>query len=102
MFTFKQEEGEITSLSFRTGTAFHFLLFLAHEKKNGPNCYLDGKNFLTSSSKAGHIAVWDLDKQKLSTIIRNAHHGAVVSAQFFELEPLLLTTGADNSIKVRD
>jgi U3 small nucleolar RNA-associated protein 21 len=78
LFTFKQEEGEITSLSFRT----------------------DGKNFLTSSSKAGHIAVWDLDKQKLSTIIRNAHHGAVVSAQFFELEPLLLTTGTDNSIKV--
>eukprot|EP01126_Amoeba_proteus_P026200 TRINITY_DN2597_c0_g1_i10.p1 TRINITY_DN2597_c0_g1~~TRINITY_DN2597_c0_g1_i10.p1 ORF type:complete len:925 (-),score=181.40 TRINITY_DN2597_c0_g1_i10:62-2836(-) len=77
LFTFRQE-GEVTSLSFRT----------------------DGHNHLVSGTDVGSLVIWDLDKRCLLSQYRNAHCGPVVSLQFFYREPILLTSGNDNSLKI--
>jgi U3 small nucleolar RNA-associated protein 21 len=77
LFSFKQDD-EVTSLTFRT----------------------DGHPVLASSSKSGTIALWDLEKQKLITIMRDVHNGRVVRAQFLANEPVMLTSGSDNSLKM--
>lgn len=75
---FHQDWGPITALSFR----------------------LDGQPILTSASTVGHIAVWDLDKKKLCSQIRDAHQGSVTGMRFLPNEPLLVTSSPDNSLKV--
>jgi U3 small nucleolar RNA-associated protein 21 len=79
LFTFRQEEGAVTGITFRT----------------------DGFNIMATASRLGTVALWDLDKQKLSFLMRNVHQGAVTTTYFFAGEPLMFTSGADNSIKVR-
>uniref|UniRef100_A0A6B2KXS5 Uncharacterized protein n=1 Tax=Arcella intermedia TaxID=1963864 RepID=A0A6B2KXS5_9EUKA len=78
LFTFQHEKEEITSLVFRT----------------------DGNNHLLSGTKSGTLTIWDLDKQKLVTSIPFAHEGSIVSLYFFYNEPLFVSTGTDNSIKL--
>lgn len=78
LFEFIQVEGAVTSLAFRT----------------------DGVPQLVSGSMVGTLAVWDLEKRKLGTLMRNVHDGAVVSMSFFANEPILLTSGTDNSLKI--
>lgn len=77
LFSFLQVEGYVTTLSFR----------------------LDGRNQLVSGSKVGTLAIWDLDKRALVSLMRNVHDGVVVKAKFFPNEPILLTSGDDNSLK---
>uniref|UniRef100_A0A8C5DLI0 Small-subunit processome Utp21 domain-containing protein n=1 Tax=Gouania willdenowi TaxID=441366 RepID=A0A8C5DLI0_GOUWI len=78
LMTFTQDWGPITSLAFRT----------------------DGPPILASSSPQGHIAFWDLERRQLSAQQRNTHRTAVAAATFVHGEPLLVTNGADNAIKV--
>ncbi|XP_034457404.1 WD repeat-containing protein 36 [Hippoglossus hippoglossus] len=78
MMSFTQDWGPITSLSFRT----------------------DGPPILASGSPQGHIALWDLERRQLVTQHRNAHSTAIAAATFLHGEPLLVTNGADNAIKV--
>ncbi|CAG8530923.1 7158_t:CDS:2, partial [Racocetra fulgida] len=47
----------------------------------------------------GDIALWNLDEKRLSHIIKGAHDGLIPSIQFLNGQPILLTSGADNSIK---
>ncbi|RLN46233.1 hypothetical protein BBJ29_007619 [Phytophthora kernoviae] len=80
---FRQEkERGITTMSFRTdaGTSTTPLV--------------------VSGSNSGDIAVWNLQTKRLESVIPAAHDGAVVSLQFLANEPLLLSSGADNSIKL--
>lgn len=62
----------------------------------------DGPPVVASGSPQGHIAFWDLEKRQLLTQQRNMHHTAVAGATFVNSEPLLITNGADNAIKVKD
>ncbi|CAK6984079.1 WD repeat-containing protein 36 [Scomber scombrus] len=78
MMTFTQEWGPISSLAFRT----------------------DGPPVLASCSPQGHIAFWDLERRQLIGQQTHAHSTAVAAATFLHGEPLLVTNGADNSIKV--
>lgn len=55
---------------------------------------------MASSNMYGDIALWDLDKQKLSHIIIGAHDGLIPSIKFLNGQPILVTSGADNSVKV--
>ena len=61
----------------------------------------DGVSTMATGSLLGHIAVWDLDERKLSSIQHDAHRGAVTGLQFIAEQPLLVTSSADNSVKVR-
>lgn len=50
-----QDTGPVQSVSFRT----------------------DGQPLMVTSSRSGHVAVWDLEKRKLASVMRGAHDAAV-------------------------
>jgi U3 small nucleolar RNA-associated protein 21 len=79
LFQFEQTEGPVTALSFRTDAGFQQLV---------------------SGSKNGTLAVWNLENKQLVTVMRNVHEGPVTRAFFFQGEPLLLTSGTDNSLNI--
>ncbi|TNN23461.1 WD repeat-containing protein 36 [Liparis tanakae] len=85
LMSFTQDWGPITSLAFRTGPELMVI--------NGPPV-------LASGSPQGHIAFWDLERRQLVTQHRHAHKTAIAAATFLHGEPLLITNGADNAIKV--
>lgn len=55
---------------------------------------------MASASTLGHIAFWDLEKRQLGTVLHDAHEGTVSGMKFLPSEPLLVTNGPDNSLKV--
>ncbi|XP_042436738.1 WD repeat-containing protein 36-like isoform X1 [Zingiber officinale] len=70
--------GAVTALSFRT----------------------DGQPFLASGGSSGVISIWNLEKRRLQSVIREAHDGTIISLHFFANEPVLMSSSADNSIKM--
>eukprot|EP00960_Hanusia_phi_P044284 756558-Hanusia_phi.AAC.2 len=74
----EQADGTVNDLSFRT----------------------DFTSILASCSPSGAIHIWNLEKQQLVASLPQAHEGAVQTCRFLSGEPLLLTTGADNALKV--
>lgn len=79
LFSFSHStRGAVTALSFST----------------------DGQPLLASGASSGVICIWNLEKQKLQSVIREAHHNTIVSLHFFANEPVLLSSAADNSIKM--
>ncbi|GJN38938.1 hypothetical protein PR202_gb28020 [Eleusine coracana subsp. coracana] len=73
-----QIRGAVTALSFRT----------------------DGQPLLASGGSSGVISIWNLEKRRLHSVIRDAHDGSIVSLHFFANEPILMSSAADNSIKM--
>ncbi|KII88291.1 hypothetical protein PLICRDRAFT_54133 [Plicaturopsis crispa FD-325 SS-3] len=60
----------------------------------------DGHPVLASASSTGHIALWDLNSGgRLLHIIRGAHDGAVSAVEWIPGQPVLVTSGEDNSVK---
>ncbi|KAM9734451.1 LOW QUALITY PROTEIN: WD repeat-containing protein 36, partial [Menidia menidia] len=78
LMSFTQDWGPITTLAFRT----------------------DGPPILASGSPQGHIAFWDLERRQIAGQHRHAHQTAVAGATFLQGEPVLVTNGADNAIRV--
>ncbi|KAF5909470.1 WD repeat-containing protein 36, partial [Clarias magur] len=78
LMKFQQDWGPITALSFRT----------------------DGHSVMAAGSPVGHIGLWDLEEKKLIGQMRDAHTTAIAGLTFLHGEPLLLTNGADNAIRV--
>ncbi|GAM24765.1 hypothetical protein SAMD00019534_079400 [Acytostelium subglobosum LB1] len=74
--TFTQK-GSVTSISFRS----------------------DGTAHMATGTTVGKINIWDLEKKRLVVSIR-AHKAAVGSAEYLRDEPILISNGADNAIKV--
>lgn len=63
--------------------------------------FLDGQPLLASGGSSGVISIWNLEKRRLQSVIREAHDSSIISLHFFANEPALLSSSADNSIKVR-
>ncbi|XP_022806762.1 WD repeat-containing protein 36-like [Stylophora pistillata] len=78
VMSFHQEWGPVIGLTFRT----------------------DGNPVMASASTEGHIALWDLEKRRLSSTLRDAHTGSVCGIRFLSSQPLLATSGPDNSLKI--
>ncbi|RUS31073.1 Utp21 specific WD40 associated putative domain-containing protein [Jimgerdemannia flammicorona] len=76
IMTVKQED-RVTATSFRT----------------------DGQHIMASANMHGDIALWDLDKRKLVHVMKGAHDGLIPSIQFLNGQPILISSGADNSVK---
>lgn len=55
---------------------------------------------MAAGSPLGHIGLWDLDQKKLLGQMRNAHATAIAGLSFVQGEPLLITNGSDNAIRV--
>lgn len=56
---------------------------------------------MATGSASGHIALWDLEKRKLRCQMREAHGTAVSGMQCLPSEPLMVTSAADNTLKVQ-
>ncbi|XP_017316182.1 WD repeat-containing protein 36 [Ictalurus punctatus] len=78
LMKFQQDWGPITAISFRT----------------------DGHPVMAAGSPVGHIGLWDLEAKKLIGQMRDAHTTSIAGLTFLHGEPLLLTNGADNAIRV--
>ncbi|XP_036165773.1 WD repeat-containing protein 36 isoform X2 [Myotis myotis] len=78
LMKFRQDWGPITSISFRT----------------------DGHPIMAAGSPCGHIGLWDLEDKKFINQMRNAHSTAIAGLTFLHREPLLVTNGADNALRV--
>lgn len=78
---FKQEQSKVTAMSFRTDSGAQAPL-------------------VVSGTATGDIAVWNLQSKKLESMIAGAHDGSVSSLVFLPNEPILLSSGTDNSIKM--
>ncbi|EIN07245.1 Utp21-domain-containing protein [Punctularia strigosozonata HHB-11173 SS5] len=60
----------------------------------------DGEPILASASSSGHIALWDLNAGgRLLHVVRGAHDGAVTALEWIPGQPVLLSSGEDNSLK---
>ncbi|XP_012945406.1 WD repeat-containing protein 36 isoform X2 [Aplysia californica] len=75
---FKQDYGPVTNISFRT----------------------DGHPMMVTGSASGHIALWDLENRKLHSYLEEAHFASVTGLVCLPSEPLMVTSAADNSLKV--
>ncbi|KAJ0049625.1 hypothetical protein Pint_16795 [Pistacia integerrima] len=60
----------------------------------------DGQPLLASGGSSGVISIWNLEKRKLQSVVREAHDSSIVSLHFFANEPVLMSSSADNSIKM--
>ena len=58
-----------------------------------------GVPLMAAGGGAGVITVWDLEKRRLHTIIRDAHDAPITALHFFPGEPRLMSAGADNALK---
>ncbi|KAL1914934.1 uncharacterized protein VTP21DRAFT_7850 [Calcarisporiella thermophila] len=72
-----KQEGKVTGVSFRT----------------------DDQHIMASANAYGDISLWDLDKRRLVHVMKGAHDGLIASVQFLNGQPILLSSGADNSVK---
>lgn len=61
---------------------------------------LDGRPLLASGGSSGVISIWNLNKRRLQSVIRDAHDSSVISLNFLANEPVLMSASADNSLKV--
>ncbi|KAI9298081.1 WD40 repeat-like protein [Neoconidiobolus thromboides FSU 785] len=76
LFSF-QQEGKVTCISFRTDSFHH----------------------MATSSMDGDIAIWDLEEKRLFHVMKYAHNGNIPSIQFMNGQPLLISSGSDNTLK---
>ncbi|XP_021279189.1 U3 small nucleolar RNA-associated protein 21 homolog [Herrania umbratica] len=60
----------------------------------------DGQSLLASGGSSGVISIWNLEKRRLQSVIREAHESSIISLHFFANEPVLMSSSADNSIKM--
>ncbi|THH13858.1 hypothetical protein EW146_g6403 [Bondarzewia mesenterica] len=71
-------EGGVRALSFRT----------------------DGHPVLASASQSGHISLWDLSANgRLLHTVRGAHDEAITALEWIPGQPVLVSSGEDNSVK---
>ncbi|KAL2230430.1 UNVERIFIED_CONTAM: WD repeat-containing protein 36 [Sesamum indicum] len=60
----------------------------------------DGQPLLASGGSSGVITIWNLETKRFHSVIKEAHDCSVVSLHFFAREPVLMSSSADNSIKM--
>ncbi len=88
-------EGPVRALAFRGGKGSKIYSFTK------VSCLVDGHPALASASETGHISLWDLGSGgRLLHTIRGAHDGSISSLQWIPGQPLLISSGDDNSVKV--
>jgi U3 small nucleolar RNA-associated protein 21 len=69
----------VTALSFRSGP---------------------GEPLLAAGGDDGAISVWSLDERTLHSTLSPSHRAQILSADFLEGQPTLITCGADNALKM--
>lgn len=78
LFELVQDWGCVISITFRT----------------------DEYPIMATGSLSGHIVLWNLEERKVESQIHQAHFGAVTGLKYLSNEPLLVSSSADNSLKL--
>ena len=60
----------------------------------------DGTAILATAGPTGAVALWNLDERRVAGVMNDCHGAAVTALHFLKSEPLLVTAGADNALKV--
>ncbi|KAK7278288.1 hypothetical protein RJT34_23314 [Clitoria ternatea] len=60
----------------------------------------NGLPLLASGGSCGVISIWNLEKRRLHSVVREAHDSVIISLHFLANEPILMSSSADNSIKM--
>ncbi|KAK4424941.1 WD repeat-containing protein 36 [Sesamum alatum] len=60
----------------------------------------DGQPLLASGGSSGVITIWNLETKRFHSVIKEAHDCSIVSLHFFAREPVLMSSSADNSMKI--
>jgi U3 small nucleolar RNA-associated protein 21 len=61
----------------------------------------DGQHVMATGNMHGDIALWDLEKRTLVHVMKGAHDASISSLQFLNSQPILVSSGSDNAVKVR-
>ncbi|CAE6468709.1 unnamed protein product [Rhizoctonia solani] len=89
------EGAGVKAIAFRTGSSS----ILVERKACSPS-HTDGHPTLATASATGHIALWDLNNQgRLMHIIKGAHSSSISAVQWIPGQPVMVTSGEDNSLK---
>uniref|UniRef100_F1KV81 WD repeat-containing protein 36 n=1 Tax=Ascaris suum TaxID=6253 RepID=F1KV81_ASCSU len=59
----------------------------------------DGEDSMISAGDTGMMAIWDLNERRLIGQLPSAHHGSITALYFLAGEPLMVSSGADNTLK---
>ncbi|CAG8442794.1 7967_t:CDS:10 [Ambispora gerdemannii] len=59
----------------------------------------DDQHVMATANINGDIALWNLDRKNLSHVMKGTHDGLIPAIQFLNGRPILITSGADNSVK---
>ncbi|KAI0031820.1 Utp21-domain-containing protein [Vararia minispora EC-137] len=60
----------------------------------------DGYPVLATAAEAGHITLWDLNANgRLLHTVRGAHDGGITAVEWVAGQPVLISSGEDNSVK---
>jgi U3 small nucleolar RNA-associated protein 21 len=109
LFSFRQEGGAVTSLSFRTDVAAEKFPFMASGSEDGR---IHIWNLGSRTSKADVLESLDLNddaddgkpksalERKLEYTLENAHLRSVSKVEFLHGEPILVSSSGDNSLKI--
>lgn len=62
--------------------------------------FVDGEHMMATGNMHGDVALWDLSDRRLAHIMKNAHDGYITSLTFLNNQPILVTGGTDNAVKV--
>ncbi|CAK9029783.1 WD repeat-containing protein 36 (T-cell activation WD repeat-containing protein) (TA-WDRP), partial [Durusdinium trenchii] len=79
LFELQQAQGPVSCIAFRSDDA--------------------SMPYLVSGAPTGHFVVWDLEKRRMHHV-REAHRGPITHMAFVPKEPLLITSGTDNAVKM--
>ncbi|KAI5121673.1 hypothetical protein M0805_002749 [Coniferiporia weirii] len=91
--------GEISLYDIRADERL-MRIFMNEGPVRGLSFRSDGESVLASASSSGHIALWDLNNNgRLIHVVRGAHDRAVTAIEWIPGQPVLVSSGEDNSVK---
>ncbi|KAF8682478.1 Utp21 protein [Rhizoctonia solani] len=89
------EGASVRAIAFRTG-----LFLIMSTARDILTFHTDGHPTLATASATGHIAIWDLNAQgRLMQIVKGAHNSSISAVQWIPGQPVMVTSGDDNSLK---
>ncbi|PFH35640.1 WD domain, G-beta repeat-containing protein [Besnoitia besnoiti] len=89
-FAHAPAQGAVLSLAFRTDASSSI--------SSEDDAIADLSAVLVSGGKNGDLVVWSLDEGRFLGAVEGAHQGPIRSLQFYPGQPILVSSGDDNSL----
>eukprot|EP01101_Sappina_pedata_P008289 TRINITY_DN4554_c0_g1_i1.p1 TRINITY_DN4554_c0_g1~~TRINITY_DN4554_c0_g1_i1.p1 ORF type:complete len:743 (+),score=272.21 TRINITY_DN4554_c0_g1_i1:174-2231(+) len=59
-----------------------------------------GEPIMVSANLRGEVATWNLEEKMLENVQKSMHEGGITSIQFLPQQPVFVTSGSDNALKM--